>query len=110
MKVKNLADSELFAAIALPQGDREIDGVYACDLLSWVMGKANEGDAWITIMSNINTIAVAALKDTACIILAEDVVLEPEILKTAQEKCINVLLSSLSAYEISKILISKGIE
>ena len=110
MTVAELAQTNGFKTATCPDPEREINGVYIGDLLSWVMGKANEGDAWITIMSNINTIAVAALKDTACIILAEDVVLEPEILKTAQEKCINVLLSSLSAYEISKILISKGIE
>lgn len=31
---------------------REITGGYAGDLLSWVMGRAESGDAWITIMSN----------------------------------------------------------
>ena len=34
--------------------DRDVLGCYIGDLLSHVMGKACEGDAWITIMNNIN--------------------------------------------------------
>ena len=55
-------------------GEREVTGGYAGDLLSWVMGRATSGDAWVTIMSNINVIAVAQLTDVACVILAEGVV------------------------------------
>ena len=101
MKVKNLADSELFNAIALPQGDREIDGVYACDLLSWVMGRAKCDNAWITIMSNINILAVASLSDVSCIILAEGVTLEQEVIDTALDKEINILSTDKTAYEIA---------
>lgn len=43
-----------FGAVATPETDREITGVYIGDLLSWVMGRAQSGDAWITIMSNAN--------------------------------------------------------
>ncbi len=42
---------------------------YCCDLLSVAMGNAPEGSAWCTVMSNLNTLAVAALADCACIIL-----------------------------------------
>jgi pyruvate-formate lyase-activating enzyme len=55
------------------------------------MGKANSGDAWITIMSNVNILAVASLTDCACIILSEGVTLSDEIIETAKEKGINVL-------------------
>lgn len=109
MTVGELLKKDGFKTVVCPEPEREIEGVYIGDLLSWVMGKANEGDAWITIMSNINTIAVASLKDTACIILAEDVVLEPEIIKTAEEKGVNVISSKFSAYEISKRLFLDGI-
>ena len=39
------------------QGDlsRPVTGGYAGDLLSWVMGRAQQNDVWITIMSNLNT-------------------------------------------------------
>ncbi len=42
---------------------------YCCDLLSVAMGNAPEGCVWCTVMSNMNTLAVASLADCACIIL-----------------------------------------
>ncbi len=88
-----------FKAISLPDGEREISGVYIGDLLSWVMGRAGADSAWITIMSNINVIAVASLADTACVILAEGVELDEGIVKEAEAKLVNVFSSELPAYE-----------
>lgn len=101
MKVSELVDRLELSTIAMPQGDREITGVYIGDLLSWVMGRANEGDAWITIMSNRNIVAVATLADTACILLAEGVEPDEGVAQLAAEKGINLLRSPLSAYEIA---------
>lgn len=98
MTVNDLTKVQGFSPVVLADPDREIEGVYIGDLLSWVMGKATCGDAWITIMSNVNTIAVATLTDTACIILAENVTLDSDVQKTAQQKGINVISTSLSAY------------
>lgn len=80
---------------------REITGVYIGDLLSWVMGRAKSGDAWITIMSNVNIAAVAALADTACIILAEGVTLDEKVVEVAKAKDINILGTEEPAYEIA---------
>lgn len=52
--------------------DREAGRVFCCDLLSFVMGRAPADCAWITVMGNVNAIAVAVLADTACIVLAEN--------------------------------------
>lgn len=93
-----LARAELTAA-ALPDGDREVTGVYIGDLLSWVMGRATSGDAWITIMSNRNIAAVATLADTACIILAEGVEPDEGVAELAEQKGINLLLSKVGAYD-----------
>ena len=98
MKVFELAENG-FETITMPDGEREIDGVYIGDLLSWVMGRASQDNAWITIMSNINVIAVATLADTACVILAEDVELPEDIRTQAEKKGINVLKSPLPTYE-----------
>ena len=98
MKVKELQEHG-FVPLAMPDGDREIDGCYIGDLLSWVMGRAQMDNAWITIMSNVNVIAVASLADTACVILAEGVELPEDILETANSKEINVLSSSMPIYE-----------
>lgn len=87
--------------ICVCEPDREIEGGYIGDLLSWVMGKARSGDVWITIMSNINIVAVASLTDVACIVLAEGVTVEENIINTARSKDINILMSSKSAFEIA---------
>lgn len=108
MTVAELVQKAGFTAAVLPDPDREISGVYIGDLLSWVMGRATSGDVWITIMSNMNILAVASLADTACVLVAEDVTLDEELLKTAEEKNINILLTEKSAYgaaaQLSKLL------
>ena len=99
MTVHELAERVGLTAAALPEGDREITGVYMGDLLSWVMGRAQSGDAWITIMSNQNIVAVATLADTACVILAEGVQPDEGVATLAEQKGINLLCSPHSAYE-----------
>lgn len=104
MKVKDLVESGKFNAIILPDGEREIDGVYVGDLLSWVMGRAQADNAWITIMSNINILAVASLSDTSCIILAEGVTVDDEVKKTALDKEINILTTDMDIYNTAVYL------
>ncbi len=99
MTVKELAEKQGFKTVSMPDGGREIKGVYIGDLLSWVMGRAKADDAWITIMSNINIVAVASLADTACIILAEGVSLDASVVETANAKGVNILTAEMPAYE-----------
>ncbi len=107
MTVKELCSSCGFEEICMPEPEREVSGAYIGDLLSWVMGRAGFDQAWITIMSNINVIAVASLSDVACVILAEGVTLEEEIKATALQKGINVLKSSKPTYETAQLLFGK---
>lgn len=79
--------------------DREVKGCYAGDLLSWVMGRAEQDSAWITIMSNVNIVAVAALVDMACIILAEGVAVDDEVIKKADSQGIIILATDKNCYE-----------
>lgn len=104
MRVKDLATCELFNIVTLPDGERKIDGVYIGDLLSWVMGRAQSGNAWITIMSNINILAVASLSDTSCIILAEGVTVDEEVKKTAIEKEINIISTNMDIFSTAVYL------
>ena len=103
MKVNELL-SHGFEAVSLPDGDREIDGVYIGDLLSWVMGRAQMDNAWITIMTNVNVIAVASLADTSCVILAEGVEMPEDLVQTAQQKEVNILRSGQPIYETALAL------
>ena len=58
--------------------DREVTDCYIGDLLSWVMGRAPADSAWLTVMGNINSIAVATLADVSCIILVENAALDAD--------------------------------
>ncbi|WMJ23424.1 DRTGG domain-containing protein [Paludicola sp. MB14-C6] len=84
--------------------ERPINGVYCCDLLSIVMGRAKLDDAWITVMSNVNSIAVAVLADVSCIILSEGMALDDQATQKAVEQNVCVLKSNLPTYEIALLL------
>lgn len=88
------------------EGDlkREITGGYCGDLLSWVMSRAESGDAWLTVMGNVNAIAVAVLADCACIILCESAALDDDARKKAEEQGVTVLTSSKNAFELATAL------
>ncbi|HQL35529.1 MAG TPA: AraC family transcriptional regulator [Bacillota bacterium] len=89
---------------------RELKGVYICDLLSWVMAHASKGDAWITVQTHANIVAVAALLELGCIIVPEGVEVEEDTLKKAEDEGVAVYQSDLSAYGIAKELYRMGIE
>ncbi|MBR5587099.1 MAG: AraC family transcriptional regulator [Clostridia bacterium] len=84
--------------------DREIKGCYVGDLLSWVMGRAEQDDAWVTIMSNVNIVAVAALVDMACIILAEGVAVDKEVIDKANSQGIVLLSTNKNSFETAVAL------
>ena len=93
MTVEELARSLALEPICEAEPEREVTGGYAGDLLSWVMGRAQSGDAWVTIMSNNNIIAVATLTDVALVILAENVSPDPGVTELAERKGINLYRS-----------------
>ena len=109
MTVLDLQSALSLTPVALPEGDREVEGVYIGDLLSWVMGRAQSGNAWLTIMSNLNIVAVATLSDVSCILLCEGVTLEESVKTTAESKGINVLTTDMTAYEAAKRLAELGL-
>ena len=108
MTVSSLLDSG-FNVVAIPDKDREINGVYIGDLLSWVMSSAEFNNAWVTIMTNINVVAVASLVDVSCIILAEGVAPGEDVIVQAEAKGINILSTEMTSYEVAKALSVLGI-
>ena len=81
-------------------GEREINGVYVGDLLSRAMSHVSADSLWVTIMSNVNVVAVATLTEPAAIVLAESVALQSDALEGAKDNGITVISTPLSAYEI----------
>ncbi len=99
MTVKTLCDE--LGWTVLTEGDlsREITGCYCGDLLSWVMSKAQDGDCWLTVMGNINAVAVAVLTDCACIVLTENAALDDEAKARAEQQAVTILTTELNAYQ-----------
>jgi len=81
--------------------NKKITGFYIGDMLSWVMAKAEEGQAWITIQTNLNVVAVSVMTDISCIIIADNAEVPPDTLIKAEEEGIPILQTSLSAYQIA---------
>jgi len=91
MTVQALMDALSLRAFHLSDPERAVTGGYAGDLLSWVLSRAEAGSAWLTIMSNQNVAAVALMADVSCVILTENVQPDPDLLRRAQEKGVNLL-------------------
>ncbi|MCI2106201.1 MAG: DRTGG domain-containing protein [Intestinimonas sp.] len=104
MTVKELIQMLALTKFSLPQPDREVTGGYVGDLLSWVMGRAQAGNAWITIMSNQNVAAVAVMAEVSCVILTEGVVPDDALLQRARQQGINLLGTILSTYDTAAAL------
>ncbi len=100
MKVRELAEKSGFQVHADEIAfDKEIEGVFCGDLLSWVMGNCHESNAWITVQTHLNVVAVAALKEISCLIIVQDASIPQETLDKAKEEHIAVFETSMSAYE-----------
>ena len=103
MTVQNLIDE--FSLEVLCCGDKaaekEVKGGYCGDLLSWVMSRANEGDCWLTVMGNVNSIGVAVLADVACILLTENSAFDDDAKMRAEQNGVIVLRSQENAFNLA---------
>lgn len=97
--VQTLIDAGLFALKETGNASRKIAKVFCCDLLSIAMSKAPENGAWVTVMGNKNTLAVASLADVSCIILAEGITFSDEDLACAKKEGIAVFETELPVFD-----------
>ncbi|WP_367924085.1 hypothetical protein [uncultured Ruthenibacterium sp.] len=100
MTNKELCDACGFASAA-GESDREVQGIFTGDLLSWAMGRAGEGNAWFTVMGNVNTVAVAALADCACVILCHGAQWDQNALEKAKQQNVSLYTTDLPEFEAS---------
>jgi DRTGG domain. len=108
MKVVDLIQAEVFKVVNEGKDtQREICIPYCCDLLSIAMGKMPTDSAWVTVMGNINTLAVATLADASCIILAEGSKLDEPALNKAREQGITVLETEKPIFEAALLVYHK---
>lgn len=84
------------------EGDlsKEIDGCYCSDLLSHCMSNITSGNLWITVQVNINIIAIAVLTELSAIIISQDMNVDNNVIKKANDENITVLKTSMPSYEL----------
>ena len=68
------------------------------------MGRAPAGCAWVTVMANMNTLAVAALTDTACVILAEGAVLDDAARDVYKRQMYSSMFSGLMTPQLRRAI------
>ena len=100
MTIQELIDSNMFQVVNVgEETERAITTPFCCDLLSIAMGRAPAGCAWVTVMGNMNTLAVATLADAACIIMAEGALLDEIAIKKARDQEITVMGTELPIFD-----------
>ncbi len=81
--------------------EKSVTGGYVSDLLSDVMGNAEEGAVWITLQTHKNIMAVASLKDLSAIILVKGFKPDEATMAQSEEENIPVLGTTMEAFEIT---------
>lgn len=102
MTVKTMAEALHWQLLAGGEAEslaREVTGCYVGDLLSWVMARAKAGDVWLTVMGNVNAIAVATLTDAAAIVLCENAVLDDDAKNRADQQGVPVFVCEKNLYQ-----------
>ncbi|MEG1602088.1 MAG: serine kinase [Cloacibacillus sp.] len=90
--------------------ERDITEAIAGDLLSFIMGVAREGAAWVTIQAHLNVAAVAVLKDLPIIIIAAGRKAPDDLLERCNTENITVLSVPESLYEVCAKMHALGLK
>ena len=101
MKANELA-SRLGWTCACGDGEAEVRGCYCGDLLSWVMAKAPAGSVWLTVMGNLNCVAVASLRELACVVITDGAPLDRAALERAGQQGVTLYTAADGTYECAR--------
>ncbi len=105
MKVSELVKKFELKVFSGKEGlNAEIRGAYVSDLLSDVMGNAEEGEVWITLQTHQNVMAIASLKDMAAVVLVKDLEPDNDTLAYSNREGIPVLGTSLETFDMTGLL------
>ncbi len=98
MTVHNLSEIKEFNIIVPGDEAREIKEIFCCDLLSVAMGQCPADGAWITVVANMNTLAVASLADASCIIFSENTEVPEATINKALAENITLIKTKLPSF------------
>lgn len=101
MLVSELQKTLGLETVYMSETDKEITNCYIGDMLSVVMSRADEGDVWLTVQTNVNIAAVAVLTGCACIVITEGMTPDEETIKKAEAQDVTIFKSPHTAYELA---------
>lgn len=87
----------------------EISGGYSGDLLSDVIANTDKNNIWITMQTHLNIVAVASLKELSAIIIVMNRKVDDEVIEKAKSEKITILRTDKTAYQISGMIFSLGV-
>ncbi|MEG1527849.1 MAG: hypothetical protein RR248_04720 [Clostridia bacterium] len=93
------------ATTYVPGETCSVTNFYIGDLLSFVMGKAQTNCCWLTIMSNVNVLAVAKLTECSCVLLCDSVIPDAVLLERAQTQNICILGTKLTSFDSARLIV-----
>ena len=103
LDLKILTKTREFSAIPINSG-------YASDILSCVMSGVRANCIWVTLIANINIVAVASLLGIPAILLTEDAQPDEETIARANQEEITLLSTPENSYRIIGELWQMGIK
>ena len=102
MKLSEIVEKlSLDVRVAVNNLDAEVRNGYSSDLLSDVLGNGEENDLWITLQIHPNIVAIAGMKGLSGIVLINGREPEDETVKKAEEENVSIMVSKMSAFELS---------
>ncbi len=102
MKVNDIVEKLGLKVFSGEKGlEKEITGGYVCDLLSDVMGHADQGNIWITLQTHKNVMAIASLKDLAAVVVVKGFEPEKDTIEKSNEEAIPILGTDLESFEFT---------
>lgn len=101
MKVFELIKKLEYKNVTPGVEDKNLGGCFTSDLLSDVMGNADEEDLIVTIQAHKNSVAVAVLKDSPLIILCSGRNAPEDMVAAAEDEGIILVESEDNQYTVS---------
>jgi hypothetical protein len=109
MKLKEIVDKIGLKALTHLE-ERDASGVFISDMLSDVMASARPDNLWLTVQTHKNIVSAANLIDISAIVIINGKVVPQDTVDLANRFHVNILSSSLSAFDLAGKLIEIGIK
>jgi hypothetical protein len=89
--------------------EAEVNGGFASDMLSIVMGEGAPGQVWVTMQGHHNVVAVASLIGLSAVIVAGGSAVEPDTIAKAEQNKVVILTTELPSFTVIGKLYELGV-